>query len=106
MTRMVAKLLLLMAVLLMPLGMTAPAAARQHHGSSATMPMEHCPDEGIPDAKGGIAQCTMACAAALPAMDASAGEALTIVCTPELPAAVQRLHGVQPDTATPPPKAS
>jgi hypothetical protein len=104
MTRMVAKLLLLMAVLLMPLGMTAPAAARQHH--SASMPMKHCPDQAPqPTGKAGFAQCTMACSAALPAMDASTGEALTIVCTPELPAAVQRLHGVQPDTATPPPKA-
>ena len=108
MTRMVAKLLTLIAVLLMPLGMTtAPAAAaQQHHASAATMSTEHCPDEGMPHAKGGIAQCTMACAAALPAMDSTAGEAVTIICTPEVPAAALRLHGVRPDTATPPPKAS
>jgi hypothetical protein len=99
---MVAKLLTLIAVLLMPLGMTTA----QHHASAATMSTEHCPDEGMPDAKGGIAQCTMACAAALPAMDSTAGAAVTIICTPEVPAAALRLHGVRPDTATPPPKAS
>jgi hypothetical protein len=105
-TRQISKLLLLIAVLLMPFGMaTAPAAAAENHGTS--MPMQHCPEPGSKQSgKSMVAECTMACAAALPAMDHAAAEAPRILCLPAQPAVAQRLNGLHPDIATPPPKAS
>jgi len=104
--RILCKLAVLIAILLMPLTMSAPpAAAAGHH--SMSMPMGHCPDQGSNhDTKGGIAECTMACAAALPAADFVGHSQLTIVCEPLHAGVAQRLHGLHPETATPPPKAS
>ena len=99
------KLLTLIAVLLLPLGMGAPAAATQHH--SAAMPMQGCPDQApkhAPDV--GFAQCAMACSAALPAALASDDEPLTKVRAPTRLEIATQLHGLHPETATPPPKPS
>ena len=107
MIRPIIKLLALLAVLLMPLGMSPAAAAPVHHDMAAGMPMGHCPDQAPGhDKKSGFAECTMACAAALPAVQAPAA-GLPIV-PPELPrlALSDRLHGLHPETATPPPRAS
>ena len=102
---MVARLLILLSVLLMPLGMTSAAAASHH--DRASMPMGHCPDQAPGhDLKGGIAECTMACAGALPAAELAAHRPLTIVRAPVASAAAKQLHGLHPDTATPPPKHS
>jgi hypothetical protein len=99
-------LLLLLALLLMPLGMQPAAAASTHH-DMASMPMGHCPDQdshhGI---KGGIAECAMACAGALPAAELAAREPLLIAGDPIQPIAAHRLDGLHPDTVTPPPKRS
>jgi hypothetical protein len=104
MTRLMAKLLVLVAVLLLPFGMH-PGAAMHH--DMASMPMGHCPDQGSHhETKGGIAECTMACAGALPAADIAAHRPLLIVCEPIQPAVAHRLSGRHPDTATPPPKRS
>src|SRR3954451_11912400 len=93
------RLLALVAVLLMPLGM-APTTAAQHH--IVPMPMQHCPEQAPKhDALG---ECTMACAAALPAVDAQQGEAVAIAQVPVVAALVRQLHGLHPETATPPPK--
>ena len=64
------KLLTLVAVLLMPIAMTAaPASATVHH-QGASMPMQHCPEQGSKhESKSAFAECTMACASALPAAD-------------------------------------
>ena len=101
------KLLTLLAVLLMPFGMSSAHATAEHHGPTASMPMEHCPDQGSkPDQKGGIAECTMACASALPAVTPAPGEVMTftpLVCSARL---VETLHGLNPEIATPPPKHS
>lgn len=100
------KLLTLIAVLLMPFGMaTAPAAPMQHH--AASMPMKHCPSQ-VPKGHGsaGFTECTMACSAALPASDTGRDEPLLVVCVPAEAAAVRQLHGLHPDTATPPPRRS
>jgi hypothetical protein len=101
----IARLALLVAVLFVPLGMAvAPASATPaaHH---AQMPMEHCPRQApAHHQKAGFAECTMACAAALPAVDARRDASPTIVCAPEIPATARRLDGLHPDTATPPPK--
>jgi hypothetical protein len=100
------KLLTLIAVLLLPFGMTAlPAAAVQHH--SASMPMQHCPEQAPKEhGKFGFAECTMVCSAALPATDTRQDEIAPIVCAPTEATAVRQLFGLDPDTATPPPKHS
>jgi hypothetical protein len=100
----VCKLLALIAVLLMPLGMQSAAASVTH---DAAMPMEHCPDQApTRDLKGGFAECTMVCSAALPAADPLQREHPLIACAPTEPAVARILHGLHPDTATPPPKRS
>jgi hypothetical protein len=106
MVRLACKLLVFIAVLLMPVGMTAaPAAVAQHH--SASMPMRHCPEQSPkPSGKAGFAECTLACSAALPAADRSANDRLMIICEPIAPSTAQRLQGLHPETATPPPKRS
>jgi hypothetical protein len=96
------RLVLLLSVLLMPLGMT-PAAASPSHRALAGMPMGHCPEQKSRHDRG-IAECTMACAAALPVMAAGADELLAAPSVPVVAAIAQRLHGLHPDTATPPPK--
>lgn len=108
MMRLIAKLLLLLAVTLMPFGMAPAGASPNHpHAMSAGMPMRHCPEQGgKDDMRGGFADCTMACSAALPAVDLPQEEHLLIAGPPTVPAASRELHGLHPDTATPPPKAS
>ena len=100
------KLLALLAVLLMPLGMAAPASASQHH-SMASMPIQHCPDHA-PGQKGkfGFTECTMACAGALPAVERSPNDERRSDVTLVLALPVHQLHGIQVEIATPPPKRS
>jgi hypothetical protein len=106
MIRLISKMLVLFAVLTMPLGM-APVAAASHHAPTAGMMMQHCPGEGTKhESKGGFAVCTMACSAALPAADICADRSPLIVVAAMLPGAPHALHGLHPDTATPPPKGS
>jgi hypothetical protein len=100
------KLLALLAVMLMPLGMAAsPAAA--HHQPAAAMPMEHCPEpEPAHTTRSGFVDCTMACSAALPAVGSSIPMRPLILCAPVELSLSNRLRGLHPDTATPPPKRS
>jgi hypothetical protein len=99
------KLLALLAVLLMPLGMQpAVAAPARHH---AALPMQHCPEQTPGhDVKGGLAECTMACSAALPAADLASEQPGLLPCVPTEAAAAAVLHGRHPDPATPPPRLS
>jgi hypothetical protein len=100
------KFLTLLTVLLLPFGMTAaPAAASRHH--SASMPMRHCPAQ-LPDqhGKAGFIECTMVCSAALPATEPGREEHLMVVCAPPEAKIMRPLHGLHPETATPPPRRS
>ena len=100
------RLLALLALTLMPFGMAAAPAASAHHHPMATA-MEHCPDRPAPHAaQMGIGACTMACAAALPAVNLSRAAICVIAASPEFPPAAERLEGHQPEIATPPPKRS
>lgn len=100
------RFMVLVAVLLMPLGMT-PAAAGPHEPMAIDMTKGHCPGQSSHhEMKGGIAECTMACAGALPAADLANHEPLLMASEPIRPAAMHRLDGLHPDTATPPPKRS
>ena len=100
------KLLLMLAVLAMPFGMAAPAAAAAHHAMPVSaMPMQHCPDQsGSSHGIGG--ECTMACAATLPAVSLSAQEHIALVPIPAPRALAAPLLGLHPDTETPPPRFS
>lgn len=103
---MIGKLLVLIAVLLMPLGMQPAAAAASHrHAQAGSMPMRHCPEQAPRDhSRGGFAECTMACSAALPAVDLAPEERPVVAAAPSESAALPILHGLHPDTATPPPR--
>lgn len=103
-----ARLLAVAALLIMPLGMSAaPAVAAPQHPAMTGMPMEHCPDKTPTDpGKSASAECTMACAAALPALDAPVAQPMSVAREPAQALFVQRLHGLHPETATPPPKHS
>lgn len=107
MSQIISRIVLLLAVLLMPFGMV-PAAAAGHMGPSAGMPLGHCPDqEQRHQTNNGIEVCTMVCAAALPVSAASRADKLaTVQRAPVLPSLSQRLHGLHPETATPPPRLS
>lgn len=104
MMRLFARLMVLLAVLLMPLGMAAPASA--HAGTDMAM-MAHCADKAPAQQQptAPLAACTMACAAALPAMQARADEPPPIAAPVIAADPAPRLDGLHPDTATPPPKA-
>jgi hypothetical protein len=106
MIRLIGKLLVLIAVLTMPFGMSA-ASATAHPAESALMPMQHCLDQAPGKGqKSAFAECTMACSAALPATNSRPAQRPPVVCTPVLPAAAHSLFGLHPETDTPPPKAS
>ena len=101
------RLILLLAVLIMPLGMAPAQASSAQHSPAASMPMSHCPEQSDRhDGKSGIAECTMACAASLPASIGPVDAQRIIVCDPVLPGSAQRLSDLHPDTETPPPKRS
>jgi hypothetical protein len=103
----IARMMLLFSVLLMPLGMAPATGAGHARQVMAAMPMGHC-DEGSPKhgMKGGFAECTMACSAALPAAERPNDASPPVGCAPVLPIAAQVLHGIHPETATPPPRHS
>lgn len=98
------KLLTLIAVLLMPFGMTAAPAAHAHQ-QSAPMAVGHCPDQ-MPDrhSAAGLHDCAMACSSALPAADTRQDDSIPITPVPTVAYLVHQLHGLHPETATPPPK--
>jgi hypothetical protein len=98
-------MLILIAVLLMPLGMAAPAIAGQHHGAS--MPVQHCPDQGTKHpSKAAFAECTMACASALPAVERVQERPMIHAAALISDAPVHALHGLHPETETPPPRTA
>ena len=100
----VGRLLVLLAALLMPLGME-PSRAADHHTTMVGIAMEHCPDQSSKHQHNdGLASCSMACAAALPAQELVRDE--MPIRSPQLviPLTGHTLHGIQPEFATPPPK--
>lgn len=104
----ISRLLLLVAVLLMPFGM-APAAASaspvDRHATMAAMATEHCPDQSGKHEKGrGFAMCSMACASALPAQELAREELPLRHHQHATPMMTRALRGVPPEIATPPPR--
>jgi hypothetical protein len=104
----IARLLVLLAVLIMPLGM-APAAASAspvgHRAMMAGMARGHCSDQSNKDEHNdGLAMCSMACASALPAQDVAHDGPPLRHHQLGIPIITQTLHGVLLEIATPPPK--
>lgn len=101
--RSMCRLILLLSVLFMPLGMAPPVAAA-HPGADSTVRMNHCADQHSKHGQTGSTECTMACAAALPV--AERREIAPIAAKPAViePQTLHRLHGLHPETSTPPPR--
>ena len=104
MASLVAKLLLLLSVLLMPLAMAPAASAPAELASMSHESMGHCPDPPVQDFEPGIAACTMACAAALPAIGPCATAPLVKVAAPLAVMPPKALEGILLEIATPPPR--
>lgn len=106
--RTVWKLIMLIAVLLMPLGMQPAAASStmaHGHGMAASMPMKLCPDQSNKhEHNNGLAMCSMACASALPAQELNRAERSLRHHQLVSPTMTQTLHGILLEIATPPPK--
>jgi len=100
------RLLAMLAVMLMPFGMTAAPAATVHHPEMATaMPMEHCPEPAPrTHSTAGFAHCAMACAAALPAVGTADAPARLLLRSSLPKAAAKMLSGIELEIATPPPR--
>ncbi len=103
----IGRLLVLVAVLLMPFGM-APAASASpvnHHAMLTGMPAEHCPGPANTHERNhGLATCSMACASALPAQEIARDELPLRNQQLATPMITQTLRGVLPEIATPPPR--
>jgi uncharacterized membrane protein len=103
----IAKLVLLVAVLLMPFAMAPAAASASRQEAAIGSAIGHCVDQHQRDQSNrGIAECTMACAAALPATGAVVMTPIVVVEVLSPPVTKHRLHGLHPDIATPPPRAT
>src|SRR4051812_29913850 len=94
----IGRLLVLLAVLLMPLGMGSAAASAHpvdHHAMMAGSAMEHCPDQSSKhEHNDGLAMCSMACASALPAQEL-VRDNMSLRCHQlVLPVAARTLHGI------------
>ena len=101
---MLGRLLLLLAVLLMPFGM-APVIASPHQHFDAANPMQHCPEQTPGHSgKAGFTECAMACSSALPAAVPRKRERVVFEHLPQTAAETPRLRGIHPDIATPPPR--
>jgi hypothetical protein len=101
------RLLSLVAVLILPLGMAAAPAATHHAEMGMSMPMSHCADEHSKGgSKGLLAECTMACSAALPAVDLAPLKIVPLSRSASQPSATATLSGIELEIATPPPRLS
>ena len=97
------RMILMLAILLMPLGMQ-PASAATH---PTAMPMSHCPEQGTHhSSKDAVGGCTMACSAALPASETAADELMPPTRLPLFAAKPHALVGLHAEIATPPPRLS
>jgi len=95
------RLFALFALVLMPLSMaSAPASAQP----TASSPAGHCDDHQMPSKAPAGPQIHCTACAALPAIDAPVPVVEMAPQPPMLIALASFLAGIEPDTATPPPK--
>jgi hypothetical protein len=102
------RLCALLAMMLMPLSMTQPAAASDRSAApmaATAMGESHCPDGSAHhDGKAMPGECTMACASALPALEQPDLAIFNVVAARLEPPVLERLAGILLDIATPPPR--
>ena len=102
------RLLVLLAVLLMPVGMQSAAASAphtDHHAMMAGTPMGHCPGQSSGHQHNdGLATCSMVCASTLPAQEFARDDTLLRDHQLVSPVPAEALHGILLEIATPPPK--
>jgi len=100
------RLLAILAVMFMPFGMAAAPAAPMEHQQMA-MPMQHCPEPNSSrHSSGALADCTMACASALPATHLEIAAAHPASRFLPQAAPIAALSEIQLEIATPPPRRS
>jgi hypothetical protein len=105
--QLLSRLFLLLAMLLMPLGMTPSVASAPHADGTSAMPGGHCSGQSSDHSAGGSSgECAMACAAALPGGEAELGDGPPLVRQRLNQALAEPLIGLRPETDTPPPKRS
>jgi len=107
MPSMVLKLLTLLALVLMPLGMSAAGAMPAHHASKAPT-AQHCDEHGSQPTDQSRDQ-SMDCAISCSMLAVAEVQVDAPLAARPIPAAtplVQPAFGLHPDTATPPPKLS
>lgn len=99
------RLLTLIALMLMPLGMTgAPAVASPMPASRMMASADHCDDESHPNpAPGSKMDCAALCTA-LPATDAPEPAPILQPTAPRLIGGATPFTGIDLEVATPPPK--
>lgn len=101
----IARIVIMLAVMLMPFGMAPAAAVSAQPSMAPGMAMRHCPDPApAHKARAGFAACTMACAGALPAFDLVRAVPILVQDIAMAAVATDGLDGLHPETATPPPK--
>ncbi len=104
---MVVKLLTLLALVLMPLGMSAAGAMPAHHAPAAAT-AQHCDEYGsqpTDQSRDQLMDCAISCSMlAIPEVHVDAPSAARPI--PAATPLVQPDSGLHPDTATPPPKLS
>jgi hypothetical protein len=101
------KLFVLLAVMVMPFGMSAVMAASVNHAPAAVT-SQHCDDHGGQPAEKSSKQsadCAIACSMLIAAETRIEEPAPAVRLVPARPLA-ERGTGLHPDTATPPPKLS
>lgn len=103
MPALIVKLLTLLALALMPFGMSGASAAPAHHAPAAAT-AGHCDEQGgqpvqAPDAM----DCAMTCSMLVGA-EAAPAERVPLIRLPTARMLIERGAGLHPDTAVPPPK--
>ena len=102
MPALIVKLLTLVALALMPFGMSAASAAPAHHAPAAAA--RHCDEQGSqPVQSPDRMDCAMTCSMLVGAQSGPA-EPVPVLRLPTARLPAKRGAGLHPDTATPPPK--
>ena len=101
------RLMTLLALALMPFGMSAGSAAPGHHHAPGATAAGHCNESKRPDnqSPANAADCAISCSMLLSAQASVEDPAPLVPLLPAWPPAY-RQTGLHPDTATPPPKVS
>ena len=104
----IGRLLVLLAVLLMPFGMqsAAASASTDQHSMMSGTPMGHCPDQSNGHKKDSALTCSMVCASTLPAQELARDYTTLRDHQLVAPVRADTLRGIYLEIVTPPPKSA